>query len=114
MGYFDINLLDFASHTLTNDFVNNFFSFSLPPCILHPTRVSEHRASIIDNINTNTTNANVTSSNILMQIIDHFPQFMILRNTHINHYCKSESINHDYTSFEEDKFLEYFHQIDFT
>ena len=113
MGDFNINLLDFASHTLTSDFVNNFFSHSLLPCILHPTRVSEHRASIIDNIYTNATNANVTSGNILMQITDHFPQFMVLKNTHINH-GKSESFKYDYSSFEEDKFLEDFNQIDFT
>ena len=50
MADFNVNLLDYASHTPTSDFVNNFFSHSLLPCIHHPTRVSEHRASVIDNI----------------------------------------------------------------
>ena len=50
MGDFNVNLLDFSSHTPTSDFVNNFFSHCLLPCIHHPTGVSEHRASIIDNI----------------------------------------------------------------
>ena len=41
MGDFNINLLDYASHTPTSDFINNFFSHSLLPCIHHPTsRVS--------------------------------------------------------------------------
>ena len=47
-----------------------------------------------------------------MQITDHFPQFMVLRNTHVSH-CKSESLKYDYSKFVEDAFLEYFNQIDF-
>ena len=113
MGDFNVNLLDFSSHTPTSDFVNNFFSHSLLPCIHHPTRVSEHRASIIDNIYTNATNANIVSGNILMQITDHFPQFMILKNTHVSHN-NSESFKYDYSRFKEDKFLDDFNQIDFT
>ena len=113
MGDFNVNLLDFSSHTPTSDFVNNFFSHSLLPCIHHPTRVSEHRASIIDKIYTNATNANIVSGNILMQITDHFPQFMILKNTHVSHN-NSESFKYDYSRFKEDKFLDDFNQIDFT
>ena len=108
---FNVNLLDFSSHTQTSDFVNNFFSHSLLPCIHHPTRVSEHRASIIDNIYTNATNANIVSGNILMQITDHFPLFMILKNTHVSHN-NSGSFRYDYSRFKEDKFLDDFHQID--
>ena len=113
MGDFNVNLLDYASHTPTSDFVNNLFSHSLLPCIHHPTRVSEHRASVIDNIYTNATNANITSGNIVMQITDHFPQFFILKNTHVSHN-KSESLKYDYSRFKEDKFLDDFNQIDFT
>ena len=75
--------------------------------------MSEHRASIIDNIYTNATNANLTGGNILTQITDHFPQFLILKNTQISH-IKSESFKYDYSKFKEDKFLEDFNQIDFT
>ena len=112
MGDFNVNLLDFAYHTPTSDFVNNFFSHSLLSCIHHPTRVSEHRASIIDNIYTNAINANIVTGNLLMQITDHFPQFMILKNTHVSHN-KSESLKYDYSKFVEDAFLEDFNQIDF-
>ena len=113
MGDFNVNLLDYASHTPTSDVVNNFFSHSLLRCIHHPTRVSEQRASVIDNIYTNATNANITSGNIVMQISDHFPQFLILKNTQVSHN-KSESFRCDYSRFKEDKFLEDFNQIDFT
>ena len=113
MGDFNVNLLDYASHTPTSDFVNNFFSHSLLPCIHHPTRVSEQRASVIDNIYTNATNASVISGNIVMQISDHFPQFLILKNTQVSHN-KLESFKYDYSRFKEDKFLDDFNQIDFT
>ena len=113
MGDFNINLLGYASHTPTSDFVNNFFSHSLLPCIHHPTRVSEQRALVIDNIYTNATNANITSGNIVMQISDHFPQFLILKNTQVGH-DKLESFKYDYSRFKEDKFLDDFNQIDFT
>ena len=113
MGDFNVNLLDYASHTPTSDFVNNFFSHILLPCIHHPTRVSEQRASVIDNIYTNATNANVISGNIVMQISDHFPQFLFLKNTQVSHN-KLESFKYDYSRFKEDKFLDDFNQIDFT
>ena len=47
-----------------------------------------------------------------MQITDHFPQFMVLKNTHVSH-SKSESLKYDYSKFVDDAFLEDFNQIDF-
>ena len=111
MGDFNVNLLDYASHTPTSDFVNNLFSYSFLPCIHHPTRVSEHRASIIDNIYTNAINAKITSGNILMQITDQFPQFFILQNTLFSHN-EIASFKHDYSKFNDGKFLEKFNQLD--
>ena len=111
MGDFNINLLDYASHTPTCDFVNNFLSYSLLPCTHHPTRVSEQKASIIDNIYTNANNANITCGNILMQITDNFPQFMVLKNSHVT-YSKSELFIYDYSRFNKDAFLEDFNQVD--
>ena len=111
MGDVNINLLDYASHTPTCDFVNNFLSYSLLPCTHHPTRVSEHKASIIHNIYTNANNANITCGNILMQITDHFPQFMVLKNSHVT-YSKSELFIYDYSRFNKDAFLEDFNQVD--
>ena len=87
--------------------------YSLLPCIHHPTRVSEHRASIIDNIYTNATNAKITSGNTLMQITDHFPQFFILQNALFSHN-EIASFKHDYSKFNDEKFLEEFNQLDFT
>ena len=112
MGDFNINILDYASHTPIGDLVNNIFSYSLLPCNHHPTRVIEYSASVIDNIYTYATNATITSGNILMQITGQFPQFFILKNAPINHN-KLESFKYDYTTFNENEFHDDFNQIDF-
>ena len=43
-----------------------------------------------------------------MQITDHFPQFMILKNSHVT----SELLIYDYSRFNKDAFLENFNKID--
>ena len=49
-GDFNINLLNFDKHPLTEDFINTLGSFFLEPHILKPTRITNHSATLIDNI----------------------------------------------------------------
>ena len=65
MGDFNINVLHYDEHAPTNDFINNLFSYNVLPWINHPTKISEHSSTIIDNIFINLLNANVISGNIL-------------------------------------------------
>ena len=53
MGDLNINLYNYCSHTETNDFINLMASKYLLPHILHPTRVTDHSVTIIDNIFSN-------------------------------------------------------------
>ena len=78
MGDFNVNLLNYESHNETNDFINTMVSHYLLPHILHPTRVTDHSATVIDNIFSNNTSHKTVSGNIITQISDHFPQFIIL------------------------------------
>ena len=55
MGDFNINLLDYSSHTPTYDFINTFLSNNFVPCINQPTRISSQSSTVIDNIFTNLT-----------------------------------------------------------
>ena len=110
MGNFNINLLDYAFHTQTRDFANNLLSHSLLPCIHHSNRVSENKMSIIDNIFTDTNNTNIACRNILMQIIDHFTQFMMLKNSPFT-CSKSELLIYHYSRFNKDVFFEDFTQV---
>ena len=55
LGDFNLNLLNYEHHSDTNDFLNSMVSHYLLPHILHPTRVTDHSATIIDNIFSNIT-----------------------------------------------------------
>ena len=77
MGGFNVNLLNYACHNDTNDFINTMISHYLLPYLLHPTCVTDHSATVIDNIFSNNTSYESISGNIISQISDHFPQFMI-------------------------------------
>ena len=79
MGVFIINLLNYDSHRDTNEFINSMVSHCLLPHILQPTSVTDHSATVTDNIFTNAADFDTTSGNILNQLADHFSQFLILK-----------------------------------
>ena len=73
MGDFNVNLLNYESHSETNDFINTMVSHYLLPHILHPTRVTDHSATVTDNNFSNNTSHKTVSGNIITQISGHFP-----------------------------------------
>ena len=79
MGDFNINLVNYDSHPETNDFINLMVSHYLLPHILHPARVIDHSATIIDNIFFNALEFDTLSGNLLTKISDHFPQFLVIK-----------------------------------
>ena len=110
MGDFNINLLNYDSHSETNDFINIMVSHHLLPHILHPTRVTDHSATIINNIFSNNLELDTLSGNILTNISDHFPQFLILENTNVD--SKDCSLyQYDYSKFNEQTFLNDFNNL---
>ena len=99
MGDFNVNLLNYESHNDTNDFINTMISHYLLPHILHPTRVTGHSATVIDNIFSNNTSYETISGNIsISQISDHFPQFIILNHVTIN-YKNCSYVKRDFSNF---------------
>jgi len=100
MGDFNINLLHYDEHAPTNDFTNNLFSYNFLPCISHPTRISKHSSTIID-IFINLINAN---GNILTQISDHLPQFLILKYANIPQHTLTV-FKSDYSRYNEGNFI---------
>ena len=75
LGDFNLNLLNYDSHTPTKKFVSLFLSQHFLPFVVHPTRVSDHYSTIIDNIFSNICNLETKKGNILTHIADHFSQF---------------------------------------
>ena len=111
MNDFYLNPLNYDSHTPTNNFISTKFSNSFLPCIDQPTGISQNSSSTIDNIFPNLPTGEITSGNILTGISDHFAQFLILKNTNI-YQCNTNMYKHDYSSFDEVKFLEDYQKLD--
>ena len=105
MGDINISLLNYDSNIATNEFINFMVSQYLLPHILHPTRITVHLSTIIDNIFTNNTDYETINGNILTLITDHFPQFIILRKMYIN-YKSCSYCQHDYSNFDEQKLID--------
>ena len=111
MGDFDINLLNYENHTLTNEFINVIFSFHLMPSTLHPTRITDTTSTFIDNIFlSNTTDSDISGGNILSLISDHLPQFAIVNNSAPD-YNNISYFVYDYSKFDETKVLTEYSEI---
>ncbi len=92
MGDFNIDLLNYGHHTLTDDFINLMFSSHFMPSILHPTRITDTSSTLIDNIFlNNVTDLDIISGNLLSMNSDHLtPEYKNMS------YCA-----YDYRKFNE-------------
>ena len=77
LGDFNINLLNYNDHQPTNNFLDSLASNSFIPYILHPTRITSHSKTLIDNIFSNFISPDIISGNITATISDHLPQFSL-------------------------------------
>ena len=110
MGDFNINLCNYDSHTETNDFINLMVSNYLLPHILHSARVTDHSATIIANIFSNNCELDTLNGNLLSQISDHFPQFLIIKNVTVD-YRNCSLFQYDYSKFNEQSFINDFKEL---
>ena len=100
LGDFNINLFNYNSSTPITNYVNFLFSQQFLPYIIHPSRVSAHSSTLIDNIFSNITDNETLSGNILTKITDHFPQFLIVKHAGIT-YKNLSYFQHDFSRFNE-------------
>ena len=78
MGDFNINLLNFEDCQLTEEFINTIVSYDFLPNILQPTRITNHTATLIDNIFFNSNEFFSISGNLVCDLTDHLPNFLFL------------------------------------
>ena len=104
MGDFNLNLLNCESHSEMNDFLNCMVLHCLLSYILHPTRVTDHSATVINNIFCNNTAYDTFSGNIPCKISDHFPRFIALDKFDIDYKTFSYATR-GYSRFDEQKFI---------
>ena len=111
LGDFNINLLNYNSSTPITNYVNFFFSKHFLPYIIHPSRISGHSSTLIDNIFSNITENETQSGNILTQITDHFPQFLIVKHAGIT-YKNLSYFQHDFSKLNQDSLMNDFEKVD--
>ena len=83
------------------------------PYIVHPSRISAHSSTLIDNIFSNITDNETISGNILTQITDHFPQFLVVKHAGIT-YKNLSYFEHDFSKLNEETLLNDFENLDLT
>ena len=107
---FTINLLNYNDHQSANDFLNSLASNSFIPYILHPTRITSHSKTLIDNIFSNYISHETISGNITATISYHLPQLSFVRNMFSNPTTqKSNFYERDCSKFKQENFiLDYF------
>ena len=80
-GDFNIDLLQYDTNNVTNNFIDHLYSFGLHPLITRPTRITSHSKTLIDNIFT-TNLSDIHSRLIINDLSDHLPIFLIFEYNH--------------------------------
>ena len=100
MGDYNIDILNYDSHSATAEFVDMLYSHAFLPLINRPTRITQNSATIIDNIFTNNIGESECGHNgiLVSDISDHFPIFHIWKHTQIaqsdDTYISSRNYSH--------------------
>ena len=79
MGDFNIDLIKVDMQNQTKDFVHSLYTNVFYPTIGKPRCVTEHSATLLDNIITNITGYCMKSDVLYNDISDHFPVFNLLQ-----------------------------------
>ena len=77
-GDFNINLLNYDTHLLTQSYLDLLLSFSFRPLINMPTRITEPSCTLIDKMFTNDLSNEHFSGILYSDISDHLPVFTLL------------------------------------
>ena len=104
-GDFNFDLLKVDTDHITQHFFNLLCSYGFLPHILQPTRVTEHTATVIDNIFSNNLQDDIISGNELLILSDHFAQMVSVNREQID----PKNINmyrRDYSKLSSDSFRE--------
>ena len=78
-GDFNLDLLKIEEDNSYLEFYNLLCSYGFLPKIIHPTRVTDHNSSLIDNIFSNNLSDITISGNILLTLSEHFSQFLSVK-----------------------------------
>ena len=100
MGDFNLDLLQMESHNDTDNFLNTPGSSFFFPQILQPTRITDHSATLIDNIVFNSLEYFTISGNIVYDLTDHLPNFLVF-NDFASLPNNIKMYKRDYSTFDQ-------------
>ena len=76
--YINFDLLKLETHSDTEEVFNLLSCYYFLPHILKSTRITDHSATLFDNIFLNSSEHLTISGNILHDLTDHLPNFLII------------------------------------
>jgi len=100
MGDFNFDLLKIETHPDSENFINSLGTYFFQPQILQPTRITDHSATLIDNIFFNSLEHNIISGNIVYDLTDHLPNFIIFDKP-LNLKSGANIYKRDYSKLDE-------------
>jgi len=110
-GYFNLDLPKLDSQPDTDNFWNTLGSFNFHPHILQPTRITDHSQTLIDNIFFNSLEHLTLSGNIIYDLTDHLPNFVIIKKlTSLPNNVKI--YKRDYSNFDESTLIQDMRSVD--
>ena len=109
LGDFNIDLLKYSEHLLTEEYLNMLYSNNLLPLITKPTRLTHHTSTLIDHIYPNS-NLRVDAGVVLVDISDHLPVFCLLDRQIPR--CKRALYFRDYSKFDVDQYIKDVNAVD--
>ena len=81
VGDLNENLLKYNEDKQTSEYLDMLLTLGFMPIITKPTRITDHTATLIDHIYTNTPEKLMKSGLCLADISDHLPIFCTIANT---------------------------------
>ena len=111
LGDFNLDLLKFESHPDTDSFLSTLDTFYFQPQILQPTRITDHSATLIDNIFFNSLEHFVISGNLCYDLTDHLPNFLIVSKLS-SLPASTKVFRRDYSNFDKERLISDIQSID--
>ena len=114
LGDMNIDLIKNELHSETSNFLDIISSNLFVPHIIHPTRITSHSKTLIDNIFSNVTNfAQGKSGNITLSLSDHLAQFLLIP-LDIKFIPKQmHTFKQDFSNFDRENFILDLLSVDF-
>ena len=111
MGDFNIDLLKIDTHADSKFFINSSGSCFFKPQIFQPTRITDHSATLIDNIFLNSIEHFIIRGNLIYDLTDHLPNFIIL-NKFSDLPSVTKLYKRDYSNFSETALVDDISSVD--